>query len=100
MAAPRAATLPKSFTLAAFFFIGIAAVAVQSTEWMGLLNGKLLDTSFTLWRKLASAPVARDVAVIGIDVDDLREFSDRWWASTWCFRNARISTSFRAWTSP
>src|SRR5712692_3823929 len=76
MAAPRAATLPKSFTLAAFFFIGIAAVAVQSTEWMGLLNGKLLDTSFTLWRKLASAPVARDVAVIGIDVDDLREFSD------------------------
>jgi class 3 adenylate cyclase/CHASE2 domain-containing sensor protein len=71
MSAPRL----RSFRTA-FLAIGVAAIACQSTDWMALANGKLLDAGFGLWRTLAPEPAAREVAVIGIDVDDLREFSD------------------------
>jgi len=60
----------------AFVLIALAGIAGQSTDWMGLANARLLDVAFNLWRQVSPEPVKRDVAVIGIDVDDLREFSD------------------------
>ena len=59
-----------------FVLIALAGIVAQTTDWMALANAKLLDGAFTIWRKLGVEPVKRDVAVIGIDVDDLREFSD------------------------
>ena len=67
----------KSFPALAFVAIGLAALVGQATaDWMALANAKLLDAGFTFWREVAPAPVKRDVVVIGIDVDDLREFSE------------------------
>jgi len=43
---------------------------------MALANGKLLDTAFVAWRSIAPQSAARDVAVIGIDVEDLRKYND------------------------
>jgi adenylate cyclase len=43
---------------------------------MALANGKLLDAAFVAWRKIAPQGAARDVAVIGIDVEDLRKYND------------------------
>ncbi len=56
--------------------IALAAIGMQRTESVATLNGKLLDGAFAFWRAFAPVPVARDVVVIGIDVDDLREFSE------------------------
>jgi len=66
----------KSAAIGAFMLIALAAIALESSDWMSLANGKVLDAAFTLWRMVAPQPAARDVAVIGIDVDDLREFAD------------------------
>jgi adenylate cyclase len=67
----------KSFAALAFVAISLAALVGQATaDWMALANGKLLDAGFAFWREVAPAPVKRDVVVIGIDVDDLREFSE------------------------
>ena len=60
----------------AFVLIALTGIVAQSTDWMGLANAKLLDGAFNVWRRLSPEPVKREVAVIGIDVDDLREFSD------------------------
>ena len=60
----------------AFVLIALTGIVAQSTDWMALANAKLLDGAFNVWRTLSPEPVKRDVAVIGIDVDDLREFSD------------------------
>jgi len=60
----------------AFVLIALAAAVAQSTDWMALANARLLDASFSLLRKVSLEPAKRDVEVIGIDVDDLREFSD------------------------
>ena len=69
--------LPKVRSISmAFVLIALAGIVGQSTDSMGLANAKLLDGAFNIWRKLSPEPVKRDVAVIGIDVDDLREFSD------------------------
>ena len=65
----------RSFSMA-FVLIALAAIVAQSTDWMALTNAKLLDAGFTILRKVAPEPAKRDVTVIGIDVDDLREFSD------------------------
>ncbi len=66
----------RSFPVAAFLAIGVAAIAAQSSDWMALANGKLLDASFALWRSVALERVSRDVTVIGIDVEDLRKYDD------------------------
>ena len=66
----------RSFPVAAFFAIGVGAIAAQSSDWMALANGKLLDASFALWRSVALERVSRDVTVIGIDVEDLRKYDD------------------------
>ena len=66
----------RSFAAAAFAAIALAAAAFQLSAWGALANAKLLDAGFQLWRSLWAQPAARDVAVIGIDVEDLREFSD------------------------
>lgn len=60
----------------AFILIALAAIGTHRTESAATLNGKLLDGAFAFWRAFAPGPVARDVAVIGIDVDDLRAFSE------------------------
>ncbi|MGQ0656212.1 MAG: CHASE2 domain-containing protein [Betaproteobacteria bacterium] len=60
----------------AWLAIALAAIGLHHTEWLALLNGKLLDGGFVVLRKLGVKPVERDVAVIGIDVDDLRAFSE------------------------
>ena len=65
----------RSFSMA-FVLIALAAIVAQSTDWMALANAKLLDAGFTILRKVSPEPAKRDVTVIGIDVDDLREFSD------------------------
>jgi class 3 adenylate cyclase/CHASE2 domain-containing sensor protein len=67
----------KSFAALAFVAISLTALVGQATaDWMALANGKLLDAGFAFWRRVAPEPAARDVAVIGIDVDDLRQFSE------------------------
>jgi class 3 adenylate cyclase/CHASE2 domain-containing sensor protein len=66
----------RSFPAAAFLAIGVGAIAAQSSDWMALANGKLLDASFALWRSVAPEPTVRDVTVIGIDVEDLRKYDD------------------------
>jgi adenylate cyclase len=66
----------KSFAFGAFVAVALAVGAFQSTAWSALLNAKLLDAGFQIWRTLWPQPAARDVIVVGIDVDDLRLFSD------------------------
>src|SRR5438128_2684585 len=66
----------KSFAAAAFIAIALTALIGQASDWMALLNAKLLDAQFSVWRSLGTERAQRDVAVIGIDVDDLRQFSD------------------------
>jgi class 3 adenylate cyclase len=72
----RTAFSSKSFAAAAFVAIALTALIGQASDWMALLNAKLLDAEFSVWRSLGTERAQRDVAVIGIDVDDLREFSD------------------------
>jgi adenylate cyclase len=66
----------KSAAISAFMVIALAAIALESSDWLLLANGRVVDAAFMLWRRVAPRPAARDVAVIGIDVDDLRQFSD------------------------
>src|SRR5262245_11862467 len=56
--------------------IALIAAGLHHTEWLALLNGKLLDGGFYVLRKTAPRPVAKDVAVVGIDVEALRTFSE------------------------
>ncbi len=56
--------------------VAITAIALHHTDWIALLNGKLLDGAFLAWRRVAPRPAAQDVAVIGIDVEALRTFSE------------------------
>jgi class 3 adenylate cyclase/CHASE2 domain-containing sensor protein len=72
----RALASARSFAVGAFAAVVLAAGAFQATGWSALLNAKLLDAGFHVWRTLWPQPVARDVIVVGIDVDDLRLFSD------------------------
>jgi class 3 adenylate cyclase/CHASE2 domain-containing sensor protein len=60
----------------AFVLIAIAGLAVLPSEWLALWNAKLMDVGFAAWRKAGPEPAKRDVVVIGIDVEDLREFKD------------------------
>ena len=60
----------------AFCLIALAAATAHHAGWLATLNGKLLDAQFALWRAAAPQPATRDVAVIGIDVDDLRTFDE------------------------
>jgi adenylate cyclase len=76
MAVPRVLESASSRLAAAFIAIAIAGLAALSSEWMALANAKALDVAFGLWRRIDPAPAKRDVVVIGIDVDDLREFKD------------------------
>src|SRR5215216_2152426 len=76
MASPGLFGSAKSQFAMAFVAIAIAGLAVLPTEWMSLWNAKLLDVAFTAWRRAAPEPAKRDVVVIGIDVEDLREFKD------------------------
>ena len=66
----------RSYRTLALVLIALAAIGMHRTESVATLNGKLLDGAFAFWRAFAPAPVARDVVVIGIDVDDLRAFSE------------------------
>src|SRR3954468_16937199 len=76
MAVPRTLESASSRIGAAFIAIAIALVAALPSEWMALANAKALDVAFGFWRRIDPAPAKRDVVVIGIDVDDLREFKD------------------------
>ena len=66
----------KARLTAAFIAVVLGAAALQATDALGLWNAKLLDAAFTFWRRVEPQPVTRDVVVIGIDVDDLRHFTD------------------------
>jgi adenylate cyclase len=66
----------RSLAVAALAVIALAAGAFHSSRWGALANAKLLDTGFQFWRSLGPQPAARDVVVIGIDLEDLREFSN------------------------
>jgi class 3 adenylate cyclase/CHASE2 domain-containing sensor protein len=66
----------RSRFAAAFLALAAAAALLQPADWIALWNAKLLDAGFTFWRRAAPEPVQRDVVVIGIDVEDLREFKD------------------------
>jgi len=59
-----------------FGAVALAGAAFQFTAWSALANAKLLDSGFQAWRSLWPQPAPNDVVVIGIDVDDLREFGD------------------------
>jgi adenylate cyclase len=74
---PRSAlTLPRSFRVLGFALIAAAALGMHYTDLLALLNGKLLDAGFTVWRAVAPRPLQNDVVVIGIDVEDLRTFNE------------------------
>jgi class 3 adenylate cyclase/CHASE2 domain-containing sensor protein len=60
----------------AVLMIALASIGLHYTDWFGLINGKLLDAGFQTLRTVAPRPVPRDVAVIGIDVEALRAFSE------------------------
>src|SRR3954470_12533856 len=75
MANPVLSAAKSRFT-AAFAVIALTVLVVQYTDWMALWNAKLLDVGFSFWRKLGPEPAQKDVVVVGIDVDDLREFKD------------------------
>ena len=68
--------LARSWTTAAFLAVVLGACALQATDTLALWNARLLDVAFNFWRRAEPQPVARDVVVVGIDVDDLRYFSD------------------------
>jgi class 3 adenylate cyclase/CHASE2 domain-containing sensor protein len=77
MSAPSSGTpvAPRRRALA-FFLIALAAAVAHHAGLLSFLNGALLDAQFALWRTAAPQPAPRDVAVIGIDVDDLRTFDE------------------------
>src|SRR5688572_4207345 len=75
-ASERATTTPGPRRLLALCVIALAAAGAHYAGALNLLNGVLLDGQFALWRSVAPQPVARGVAVIGIDVDDLRTFDE------------------------
>lgn len=72
----KALSQARSFGFAAFVVIAAAFVALEASGSLALADAKLLDAAFVLWRAVAPEPVRRDPVVIGIDVDDLREFPD------------------------
>ncbi len=63
----------RSFASGAFLVIAAACLLAESSDWLALANAKLADAGFAFWRTVAPRPAVRDVVVIGIDVDDLRE---------------------------
>ena len=65
-----------SIRFLALLVIALAAIGVHHTGSFVLINGKLLDAGFLALRQMAPRPVARDVAVVGIDVEALRTFSE------------------------
>lgn len=60
----------------AMLAIALASIGLHHSDWFRLINGKLLDAGFLTLRKVAPRPVVRDVAVVGIDVEALRTFSE------------------------
>jgi adenylate cyclase len=62
--------------LVAMALIALAASGLHHSEWAALWNGKLLDGGFLALRKSAPQAAAKDVVVVGIDVEDLRIFSE------------------------
>ena len=66
----------QSIRFLALLVIALAAIGVHHTGSFVLINGKLLDAGFLALRQMAPRPVARDVAVVGIDVEALRTFSE------------------------
>ena len=66
----------QSIRFLALLVIALAAIGVHHTSSFVLINGKLLDAGFLALRQMAPRPVARDVAVVGIDVEALRTFSE------------------------
>jgi len=66
----------RSYRALAYVLIVLAAIGAHRIETVATLNGKLLDGAFAFWQTFAPRPVARDAVVIGIDVDDLRVFSE------------------------
>ncbi|MGH8765341.1 MAG: CHASE2 domain-containing protein [Burkholderiales bacterium] len=72
----RSPAVLRTVRLVAMTLIALVAIGLHHTDWLALLNGKLLDGSFVALRKMAPRPVAKDVAVIGIDVEALRTFSE------------------------
>ena len=76
MNAARLLASARSLKAAAFLAIALAAAALHWSDAVALWNAKLLDAGFGIWRRVAPTPVQPDVVVIGIDVDDLRQFTD------------------------
>jgi len=66
----------RLFRVLAALLVALSSIGLHYTDWFGLINGKLLDAGFQALRKMAPRPAARDVAVIGIDVEALRAFSE------------------------
>jgi class 3 adenylate cyclase/CHASE2 domain-containing sensor protein len=75
-AAPEVRRKARMRAAVIWVMVVIAGIVLHHTEWMALANGKLLDGGFIVLRKLGTKPAPNDVAVIGIDVDDLRAFSE------------------------
>ena len=72
------ANSPKSQFRAALWFT-VLFLAIGVPWGMGgfdLPDAKLLDLEFRVIRKIGPRQIEKDVVVVGIDVDDLRRFSD------------------------
>ena len=88
----RTPTGTRSYKAIAMAIIALVAIGLHHTDWFELLNGKLLDGGFLAWRKMAPRPVVHDVAVVGIDVEALRTFSEP--RDFWHANYGRLLTAF------
>ena len=59
-----------------FVFLVAAVIAIWLFDGLALADAKLLDLEFQTIRKIRPRAAKNDVVVVGIDVEDLRRFSD------------------------
>jgi adenylate cyclase len=88
----RSPAVTRTVRLVAMALIALAAIGLHHTDWLALWNGKLLDGGFRALRSVAPRPAAKDVVVVGIDVEALRTFSEP--RDFWHANYGRMLTAF------
>jgi len=73
---PDKATDRQPFAALWFAVLAMAVGIPWALGAFELVDAKLLDLEFQVIRKIGTREIARDVVVVGIDVEDLRRFND------------------------
>ncbi len=73
---PDKATDRRPFAALWFAVLAMAVGIPWALNAFELVEAKLLDLEFQTIRKIGPREIARDVVVVGIDVEDLRRFND------------------------